>query len=69
LQSRDALDERVRHLDEKFGDEVPLPEFWGGYRVTPVTIEFWQGRTNRLHDRFRYSRAPTVGWYLDRLFP
>lgn len=69
LESREILDRRVAELDERFGDHVPLPEFWGGYRVTPVTVEFWQGRTNRLHDRFRYTRVPGEGWKLNRLYP
>jgi pyridoxamine 5'-phosphate oxidase len=68
LESREVLDERVDELDRRFGDDIPLPDFWGGYRVTPITVEFWQGRTNRLHDRFRYSRAPG-GWHQDRLHP
>jgi pyridoxamine 5'-phosphate oxidase len=69
LESRDVLDRRVAELDESFDDDVPLPDFWGGYRVTPVTIEFWQGRTNRLHDRFRYARVAGSGWQRDRLYP
>ena len=68
LESRAVLDARVTELDERFGDDIPLPDFWGGYRLTPLTIEFWQGRTNRLHDRFRYTRT-TDGWKLDRLYP
>ena len=69
LDGRETLDERVRELEERFDDDIPLPEFWGGYLVTPQTIEFWQGRTDRLHDRFRYSRVAGVGWHLDRLYP
>jgi pyridoxamine 5'-phosphate oxidase len=69
LESRAVLEERLAELDERFGDDIPLPEFWGGYRVTPVTMEFWQGRTNRLHDRFRYERVPGEGWKLSRLYP
>jgi pyridoxamine 5'-phosphate oxidase len=51
------------------GEDVPLPPYWGGYRVVPTTIEFWQGRPNRLHDRLRYRRSPDGGWLLDRLAP
>lgn len=69
LDGREALDDRISALEERFGDDIPLPDFWGGYLVTPVTIEFWQGRTDRLHDRFRYSRVTGVGWHLDRLYP
>jgi pyridoxamine 5'-phosphate oxidase len=69
LEDREVLDDRVRELEQRFGDEIPLPEFWGGYVVTPVTVEFWQGRTDRLHDRFRYTRTVGQGWQLDRLYP
>lgn len=69
LSTRRVLDERVQQLDAEFDEEIPLPDFWGGYRVTPVTVEFWQGRTNRLHDRFRYSRIAGEGWQLERLYP
>jgi pyridoxamine 5'-phosphate oxidase len=69
LEDREALDERVRTLEERFGDDIPLPGFWGGYLVAPETIEFWQGRTDRLHDRFRYTRVAGAGWHLDRLYP
>jgi len=56
-------------MKEKFAaGEVPLPSFWGGYRVAPTTIEFWQGRENRLHDRFRYS-AHDDNWAIARLAP
>ena len=51
------------------GEEVPLPSFWGGYRVRPATLEFWQGRESRLHDRFMYTRLPDGGWSLERLAP
>ena len=69
LSDRSVLDERVHDVDERFKDDIPLPEHWGGYLVTPVTIEFWQGRTDRLHDRFRYTRTVGDGWQLDRLYP
>ncbi len=49
-------------------DQVPRPEYWGGYRVAPMAIEFWQGRPNRLHDRLRYTRSDS-GWLIERLSP
>lgn len=69
LPDRAALEERVRETAERFGDgPVPLPDTWGGYRVVPEEIEFWQGQVSRLHDRFRYRRHPE-GWSIDRLSP
>ena len=66
---RSTLEERVRELEVEYEDrEVPRPPFWGGYRVEPETIEFWQGRENRLHDRLRYSRAGDL-WERERLQP
>jgi pyridoxamine 5'-phosphate oxidase len=70
IASRADLEARWRRLDEEVGDRpVPLPEDWGGYRVAPVAIEFWQGRPSRLHDRVRYTRQPDGGWRVDRLAP
>lgn len=51
------------------GGEVPVPDFWGGWRVSPVEVEFWQGRPGRLHDRLRYRRGSDGGWVLERLSP
>ncbi|MGI9309909.1 MAG: pyridoxamine 5'-phosphate oxidase [bacterium] len=69
LESRRALEERLAAVAERFGDgEVPLPEFWGGYRIAPDRIEFWQGRDHRLHDRILYTRAANA-WTITRLFP
>jgi len=53
----------------KYGADIPLPPDWGGYRLRPSEIEFWQGRPNRLHDRFRYSLQPGQSWRIDRLAP
>jgi pyridoxamine 5'-phosphate oxidase len=66
---RATLDERLRELEDEYeGREVPRPPFWGGYRVEPEAIEFWQGRENRLHDRLLY-RQSDEGWSIERLQP
>jgi pyridoxamine 5'-phosphate oxidase len=70
IDSRRTLEARVRELDERFrGGPVPLPPFWGGYRLIPQSIEFWQSRLNRLHDRFRYLRLADGSWRIERLAP
>jgi pyridoxamine 5'-phosphate oxidase len=68
--SREELVERFNTIAARWPetDTVPVPDFWGGYLVIPVTVEFWQGRANRLHDRLRYRRAGD-GWTLERLAP
>jgi pyridoxamine 5'-phosphate oxidase len=68
LSDRTLLEAEVTRLEALYPEEVPRPEFWGGYRVAPVAVEFWQGRVNRLHDRLRYVRAGD-GWRLERLSP
>jgi pyridoxamine 5'-phosphate oxidase len=69
VRDRGALERRLRELEGEYeGREVPRPAFWGGYRVVPETMEFWQGRENRLHDRLRYRRAEG-GWKIERLQP
>ena len=68
IANREGLERAVREAAERFGETVPRPESWGGYRVVPDEIEIWQGRENRLHDRFRYRRQPG-GWKIDRLSP
>jgi pyridoxamine 5'-phosphate oxidase len=68
IESRAFLEDRFREFKEKFGDHVPLPDFWGGFRLTPERFEFWQGRQNRLHDRLQYSRIAD-GWKIERLSP
>jgi pyridoxamine 5'-phosphate oxidase len=70
ISSRALLEEKFQEIKRKFRDkEVPLPSFWGGYRVIPDQIEFWQGRTNRLHDRFEYTKQPDGTWTVERLAP
>ena len=71
VSTRGMLDEQARAIREKFGrGEIPVPDFWGGYRVIPERIEFWQGREHRLHDRFLYSRVPGgEGWQVEQLQP
>jgi pyridoxamine 5'-phosphate oxidase len=71
ISSRSLLDAKVAEMMRRLHDqEVPLPSFWGGYRVQPSTIEFWQARTSRLHDRFLYSRSQANGvWRIERLAP
>lgn len=69
IASREALNAKLSEIRERFADgNIPLPPFWGGYRVAPTTIEFWQGGPARLHDRFLYSRS-TDGWKIERLSP
>ena len=68
LPDRRVLDQRIAELDERYGDVVPRPPFWGGYRVVPAEMEFWQGRSDRLHDRHRYRRGRD-GWVRERLSP
>jgi pyridoxamine 5'-phosphate oxidase len=69
VPDRSALERKWKMQEEKFADEIPLPDFWGGYVLDPERIEFWQGRPNRLHDRFRYSRQPDRTWKIERLSP
>ncbi|MFI5355758.1 MAG: pyridoxamine 5'-phosphate oxidase [Opitutales bacterium] len=70
ISGRTALEESMKALERKYaGQTVPLPPFWGGYRLTPETVEFWQGRRNRLHDRLRYRREPDGGWTIERISP
>ncbi len=70
IPDRAALEKKLSEVTERFsGGVIPLPDQWGGYRVVPETIEFWQGRTNRLHDRFRYSRQSDGSWLIERLAP
>jgi pyridoxamine 5'-phosphate oxidase len=70
VEGRGALEERLRGLEAQYeGREVPRPPFWGGYRVEPEVVEFWQGRENRLHDRLVYRRSDNGEWGRERLQP
>lgn len=70
LSGRDVLEARLAELTAQYGEgEIPLPPYWGGYRVIPASVEFWQGRPSRLHDRLRYTRQPDDTWRIERLSP
>ena len=70
LQSRKILETKLEEMGKKYSDsEIPLPDFWGGFRIIPKTFEFWQGRPNRLHDRFMYSKQGIASWRIDRISP
>ena len=70
VSSRQLLEQQFLGMKEKFSKgEIPLPSFWGGYRVKPHEIEFWQGRENRMHDRFRYDLQSSYHWEINRLAP
>jgi len=73
LQGREELDKRVREMGRRFEgqEKIPIPPFWGGMRIVPTVIEFWQGRPSRLHDRFQYTRdsPEDATWKIERLSP
>jgi pyridoxamine 5'-phosphate oxidase len=70
VKSRQELDHNLKTFEKKFeGQEIVRPQHWGGYLVKPVSIEFWQGRPNRMHDRIRYSLQKDFSWKLERLSP
>ena len=68
IEGREGLEARAAELDAEFGDVVPRPEFWGGFRLRPHIVEFWEGRPNRLHDRAHFVREQ-AGWREERLSP
>ncbi len=70
ISGRKVLEDSMKELEKKYaGQPVPLPPHWGGYRLAPETVEFWQGRRSRLHDRLRYRRGADGGWIVERLAP
>jgi pyridoxamine 5'-phosphate oxidase len=71
ITDRSALEAAVGDVQRRFGDtdDVPLPPFWGGYRVEPDTVELWQHRDDRLHDRLRYRQSTSGAWIVERLQP
>ena len=70
IVSREALEQRLNELEEVYqGKQISRPEYWGGYIVKPISIEFWQGRANRLHDRIRYQLQDDYEWKRERLAP
>jgi pyridoxamine 5'-phosphate oxidase len=69
VRDRAEVEARWVQYERQFPGEVPRPAHWGGYVLTPSRIEFWQGRPNRLHDRFRYTRQPDQAWLIERLCP
>jgi pyridoxamine 5'-phosphate oxidase len=70
VPNREYLEARMRALEEQFaGKTIPRPPYWGGFRLVPNTLEFWQGRPNRLHDRLQYQRKGQGGWKISRLAP
>jgi pyridoxamine 5'-phosphate oxidase len=69
IDGREGLEARAAELDATFGETVPRPQWWGGYRLRPDIVEFWEGRPNRLHDREHFVREPGGGWRSERLSP
>ena len=70
IPSRDTLEEKLNQLEREYqGKEIPRPDYWGGFLIRPVSIEFWQGRPNRLHDRIRYLLQENYDWKMQRLAP
>jgi len=70
VRDRAELEQKWDQVEKRYpGEQVPKPQHWGGYMLAPYRLEFWQGRPNRLHDRFRYTRQPDGTWLIERLSP
>mgnify|MGYP001569133604 CR=1 FL=1 len=70
VPNRETLEQQLKTLEERFQNQnIPRPKHWGGYLVKPMSIEFWQGRANRMHDRIRYTAQKDYSWKIDRLAP
>jgi pyridoxamine 5'-phosphate oxidase len=69
VENREYLEKRLDEVTAQFGEKVPMPGYWGGYILAPSSVEFWQGRPNRLHDRFLYTRREDGSWKIERLSP
>lgn len=69
IPDREVLEEAYAEAEKRFGNDPPLPPWWGGYVLAPETFEFWENRPNRLHERLRYTRAGRGGWTVERLSP
>ena len=70
IPDRDYLESKLKDLEKEYeGKEIPRPDFWGGFLVKPIEVEFWQGRPNRLHDRIRYNLSENYYWKVERLAP
>ena len=70
IPSREVLEQKLKQLEKEYqGKEIPRPDYWGGFLVRPLSIEFWQGRPNRLHDRIRFTLQENYDWKMERLAP
>lgn len=69
VANREFLEKRLSEVESEYGTKVPTPPYWGGYILDPTSVEFWQGRPNRLHDRFLYRKANANDWVIERLSP